>query len=141
MAARWQRNPETGEWVFPPKVSAYVEWACTPKALRQIKTINEYCRSTGTSEASLAAWRRDSRVRDAIRERLRDFNVSEERIQEVIDALWLSATQGDVNAAKTYLQYVADFMPKSKVVIEDRRVEEMSTEEIMRELGLAREQD
>ena len=66
-------------------------------------------------------------------QRLAELNVSPDRIQAVVDALWAAASRGDTKAASLYLQYVDRLQPK-RVVIEDARVASLSDDELRAEL-------
>jgi hypothetical protein len=120
---------------LPDYVQAYVEWLVTPDWERPAdqKSESAYLRVNhhGTNQGTL--WRKDKRVQREIEKRCQELNLSTDRIQEVISAIFKAAKNGDMKAAQLYLQHVDKLAPK-RVVIEDARLSEMSDEELRREL-------
>jgi hypothetical protein len=103
------------QWVGgkpPAHVIEYVEWLVTPEALRVPSTKNGWAEEHGFNRKTLNEWERDDRVRWAIRDRADQLNMSPERIQGVMNAMWRKAEQGDVQAAKLYMDHVDKLMPR-----------------------------
>ena len=108
----------------------YVEWLCDPERQGSKK---EWARAHGIAESTVFRWQNDRSFKATYEQRLAELNVSPDRIQAVVDALWAAASRGDTKAASLYLQYVDRLQPK-RVVIEDARVTGLSDEELREEL-------
>jgi hypothetical protein len=119
---------------MPDAWSAFLDWLLLGHE-RQPLHQYEWAAENGVHEDSLRRWKRDPRF---IREWDRlasEVNVSPERVQGVVDALWAKAAVGDVKAASLYLQYVEKFTPKRRVVVDDdREAAGMSDAELADEL-------
>lgn len=126
----WNQWPKDGS--LPAVVEEYVEWLVSME--RQPSTKRAWAAEHGVSVSSLTNWDRDDRVRRAVDARCSELNMSPERIQSVIDAVFRSAQQGDMKAAQLYLQHVDRLAPK-RTIIEDRRVSSLSDEELRAELA------
>lgn len=96
----------------PEHVIAYVDWLVTPEAMREPKTKTAWAAEHGFNAKTLNMWEHDDRVRWAIRDRADALNMSPERIQEVMNALYRKAASGDVQAAKLYMEHVDKIMPR-----------------------------
>jgi hypothetical protein len=129
----WKKDQE-GNWVPPERIEAFVEWACTPRLVKDPKTVKLWAEANGWAHQTVKEWAVDERVRLLIRARLKDLNINDLHIQEVVDAMHSAAASGDVRAATLYLQYVQAFVPKQRVVVEDKRVSDMSDEEFERQV-------
>jgi len=108
----------------------YIEWLCDPQRQGSKK---EWARDHGFAESTIFRWQNDRWFKAAYEQRLAELNVSPDRIQAVVDALWAAASRGDTKAASLYLQYVDRLQPK-RVVIEDARVASLSDDELRAEL-------
>lgn len=128
--------PEDGS--LPERVQRFVEWLLTPKQERDPDEQSQraWAQKYGVATETTSTWKRDPRVRKAIEKRADELNVSVDRIQSVVNALFKNAENGDVKAAALYLQYVDRLAPK-RVIIEDRRLSDMSDDELAKELGAA----
>jgi len=96
----------------PDYVLEYVEWLVTPEQLRQPRTKAAWAEEHGFNRKTLTDWEHDDRVRWAIRDRADSLNMSPERVQEVMNALFNKAKAGDVQASKLYLDHVDKIMPR-----------------------------
>jgi len=130
----WNGWPADGS--LPPHVERYVEWVTMPTWERpaDLKTRVAFAKSIGVAVARLGKWDKDSRVRKAVDKRCNELNLSPVRIQEVMNAVFRSATEGDMKAAGLFLQH-ADRLKPNRVVIEDRRIADLSDDELRAELG------
>ena len=126
----WNEWPKDGS--LPARVQEYVDWLVSLDRVPSTK--KAWAAEHGVSVSSLGNWDRDERVRRAIDERCAELNMSPERIQSVINAVFMAAQRGDMKAAQLYLQHVDRLAPK-RTVIEDRRVSSLSDEELRAELA------
>jgi len=128
--------PEDGS--LPEHVQRFVEWLITPRTERlpDEGSQRQWAKKWGVAAETTSTWKRDPRVKRAIEQRCDELNVSVDRIQAVVNTLFKNAENGDVKAAQLYLQYVDRLAPK-RVVIEDRRLSDMSDDELARELQAA----
>lgn len=96
----------------PEHVIEYVEWLVIPESMRQPATKQAWADEHGVNRRTLNEWERDDRVKWAIRDRADALNMSPERVQEVMNALYRKAASGDVQAAKLYMDHVDKIMPR-----------------------------
>ena len=104
-----------GQWPGgkpPEQVIEYVEWLVMPEAMREPKTKTAWADEHGVNRRTLNEWENDDRVKWAIRDRADALNMSPDRVQAVMNALWKKAEGGDVQAAKLYLEHVDKIMPR-----------------------------
>jgi hypothetical protein len=90
------------------------------------------------SYETLRRWQKSVGFRDELERTASSLNVSTERIQDIVNALWKKAVSGDVKASELYLRYAEKLQPP-RVVIEDRRVAELSDAELHAELIAAQQ--
>jgi hypothetical protein len=105
-AIRWEGGK------VPPLVLDYVEWLVMPEQMRDPKTKVAWAEQAGVNRRTLNEWENDDRVKWAIRDRADALNMSPDRVQAVMNALWKKAEGGDVQAAKLYLEHVDKIMPR-----------------------------
>ena len=114
--------------------TAWLEWYAAPRGSHDpdISTQLLFSAKQGVPVATLQYWRKQKWFKSALSGYLDEFNVSPERIQEVVDAMFEAAKDGDTKAASLYLQYVDRLKPKeTKIIIEDKRVEELSERQLL----------
>lgn len=102
------------------KQDAYIDWALDPE---RVGTQAEWCRAHSTVPSTVYRWKHDDPYfQQELDQRMREKNVSPDRIQSVIDALFSSAidsaNRGQVAAARLLLEYLELFTPTSKRVTE-----------------------
>jgi hypothetical protein len=109
-----------------PTQLAYVQWRADPERSGNKR---EWAKEHEISEGTLRRWDHEPWFRDALDRRLQELNVSPERMQVVLDALFREAKGGDTAAAKAYFQWIEQIMPK-RVRIEDATIESLTDEEL-----------
>lgn len=124
---------ERNEDGLTERQALFVDWLVTPEWERDPKTQKEWALLNGVAQETPSHWKREERVRRAIEKRADDVNLSPERIQDIINAVYRAAQAGDMKAAQLYLQHADKLKPK-RIVIEDSRLADMSDEELAREL-------
>lgn len=127
----WQKRD--GRWVMPEKQSRFLDWLLTPVSDREHKYIKDWCAANGVGVHTPAEWKRDRRFRREWEDRANAKNMGVERMQNVIDTLYEAAVDGDVSAAKLYIQEVEKLRPP-RVQEVDRDVEQLSDEELFAEV-------
>lgn len=131
--AKWGTN---GSGEPPQYVIDWIDWLLTPDWEKEITTQVGYARAHDISVSTIKGWKRDPRVKAMISKRADEVNLSTEKIQQVISAVFRAAVQGDVKAATLYLQHADKLQPK-RIVIEDRSIASMSDEELRLKLEAA----
>lgn len=114
----------------PPHVLEYVDWLVLPESMRQPATKSAWAEEHGFHRRTLTEWEHDDRVRWAIRDKADTMNMSPERIQAVMNALYNKAAQGDVQSMKLYLEHVDKIMPRDEPGSKSKGYEDMSDEEL-----------
>lgn len=107
---------------------AFIEWLCDP--MRNPPEQGQWAAANGVHEVTVSRWKRNPAFIEAWYDRLHELDVSPEKVQEVTVALQRKAADGDVKAAKLYLDYVSQFTPQREVVQESRQLKELSDEEL-----------
>ena len=116
----WQWDEESGEKVMPPLWQELLDWLLRGPA-RRPRTHRDWAAEHDIHEDSLRRIKRDHRFIKEWDRKAAELNINPERVQSVIDSLWLRASEGDVKAASLYLQYIEKFTPRRKLVIDDER--------------------
>lgn len=130
----WLKDPVSGEKVMPDRWVRLLDWLLSG-AERVPEFQYQWAEQEGLAEASVRRIKRDPRFIKEWDRRAAELNVSPERVQGVVDALWVKAAAGDVKAAGLYLQYTEKFTPKRRVVVDDEReVAGLSDAELVSEL-------
>lgn len=113
---------------FEEFCTAFIDWYVDPAPKTVKGSQAQWCKERGLQESSVRRWKRDPRFKDALQARLDELNISPDRIQEVVDAMFKQATEGNTKAAELYLRFVERLQPP-KVVVE-RSAAELSDEEL-----------
>lgn len=106
----------------------FIEWLIDPTHLG---TQVEWARAHGITPQTLSNWKKDPEFKASLNRRLAEMNVDSLRIQEVIEAMWDRARQGDTKAAELYLRYVERLQPSRPVLEDETDVSKMSDEELL----------
>lgn len=118
------------EYGWPWRVAAYIAWASTPKKQRVPKTMNELAETLGlTSPRAIHTWRGKYPTIDSIVSLEQAAPLYEHR-RDMIDALVASATEPDYkghNDRKLAFEMMGDYVPKSKIKLEDGRIKDETT--------------
>lgn len=129
-------NFSVGNWpkgVLPDDVQEFAHWLCTPKWEREQKSISQWAEAHGYNKTTCYRWRKDERFQRFLRKVAEDYNLGTERIQDVINSVFEKASNGDMQAARLYLEHVNKLRPPT-VVVEHKGISEMSQEELDAEL-------
>lgn len=116
----WSWDEESGRKVMPDSWKELLDWLLQGSE-RDPKHQYEWADDHGIHVDSLRRIKRDPRFVREWDRRAAELNISPERTQSVVDALYQQAAAGDVKAASLYLQYIDRFTPKRKVVVDDDR--------------------
>lgn len=123
--------------VNPPKPALsdeqdlFLDWLLSVQ--KTPPTQKAWCDENGVKPERVTAWKKQRKFLLEWERRARDFNISVDRTQGVLDTLWTAASRGDVNAAREYLKYVDKLLPP-KQVERDADVQALSDEELESEL-------
>lgn len=108
------------------KHKAYLDWRADPD--RQ-GSKREFAKSIGVADSTLRTWDKESWFKSALEKRLVELNISPDRTQSILDALHEKAARGDVQAAKTMLDYVNRISPPTRVE-RDEMIENLTDDEL-----------
>ena len=128
----WKWDEETGSKVMPENWNLLLDWLLLGPD-REPKHQYQLAEELGMHEDSIRRIKRDPRFMREWDRRAAELNISPERTQSVVDALWAKAADGDVKAASLYLQYTERFVPQQKVQV-GRDVSSLSDAELVAEL-------
>lgn len=109
---------------------AFVYWYVTPEDERTPRFRKGFAEEFGVPDRTLYEWEHSQWFREAVEKLYGKLNLSPDRIQKVVDAMWSAACTGSTQAASLYLQYIDRLNPNRASVVEDRSVEDMSDEEL-----------
>lgn len=113
---------------------AFIEYLLTPRIQRHPKHQKEWAEQHGLADRTLRRWKKNEAFQTKLRNRMRETSLDPERVSEVLSAVFEAAAGGDMQAAKLYLQHAQELDPGPGIVVEDRRVAEMSNDEIKKAL-------
>lgn len=109
----------------------FIDWMLDPQ---RSGSQNEFARTHNVAASTLSMWKKkDGIFKNEWERRAAELNVSVDRTQAVIDAVFAAATTGDVKAATLYLQYIDKFTPKLDLTAgkaASTSVEDMSDDEL-----------
>ena len=128
-------NPAIGQWPGgkpPQEVHDFVEWLCLPLDMRDPPSKRAYAEKIGRTIDTLRSWEKDDRVRPLIQAKADALNMSPERVQAVLNALYNRAATGDTTAAKLYLEHCERILPRKPP--EPVGLETLSDEELQAQL-------
>lgn len=108
----------------------FIEYLLDPSSCEQKGTYEQWGKEHGVSREALRRWKKEQLFIEEWDRRAHQVFGGIERLQMVIDALFEKAQNGDTKAAQLYLQYVDKLTPTRKVIHEDRRVSELTDEEL-----------
>lgn len=125
--SRW-RMDDDGALVMPQKQSEFLDWV-----LGDIKSPPSQTRWAVENEVNprtILTWKRDPRFVQEWERRAAEKNVSPDRIQDMVDTLYQAGKNGDIKAAKDYIDYVGRFLPPPEKRTNDKGVQGMSDAEL-----------
>jgi hypothetical protein len=105
---------------------AFIEWRADPA--RQ-GTKQEWADTHDVNVRTLNKCEKTPWFREGLERRLTELNISPDRIQAVLDALWKDASRGDAASARAYLAAVDDMRPP-RPKLEDNSIVSLSDEEL-----------
>jgi hypothetical protein len=122
-------DPDTGERIpsMPQKAWDHIEWIADPNTVGQSE--ERWCKDSGVGYSTMVQWKRKPIWRRELERRCAELNVSPQRLQSIVNALYGNALRGDVRSAELYMRYVDRLTPQ-KVVLVDRGVAELSDAEL-----------
>lgn len=124
---RWKKVE--GGYEMPEHQAEFLQWLVTPPEHREPRTYREWAAQHHLDTSTMRRWRADPMFRKEWEKALAEMNIHPDRVQEVIDALHKSATNGDVKAMETYLRMVDKISPP-KIVFEEQSVRDMTEEQL-----------
>lgn len=116
-----------------PAQRGLIEYLLDPRSTQAKGTQAAWAEQHGINPSVCSRWKKDPDFRKAWERRLMDLNQAPDRVQDVVDALWVRAKGGDVKAADLYLRYVDRFTPKTALV-DERKAAELTDIELAAEL-------
>lgn len=129
---RWTKDKLTGEWIPPPLVEEFVDWMYA--RARTPATQTEWAREHGIHPDSVKRWKRNPHFKAYMEARAVEINLSPERIQDVLDAIYTAASNGDVQAAREYLRWAERFLPPPTPPAPPPSAEQLTDEELLAEV-------
>jgi len=132
----WRKDSQGG-LVMPEKQSLFLDWLLTPEGEREHRSMKAWADAHHVNVRTLSEWKKDRRFRSEWERRADAMNLSVDRIQNVMNTIYQAAANGDVQAAKLYLQEVQKVRPP-KLQEEDAELSSMSDDDLdalLRELG------
>lgn len=112
----------------------FLDWWVTPNPDKVPRSIIAWAVEHDVTTETLRRWRKHDWWEVALRKRLAELNVSPDRVQAVIDALFATATDQEhkqqVQAARVLLEYTQQLMPVQPVLPADRGPENLTDDEV-----------
>jgi hypothetical protein len=90
----------------------FVRFCATPRALRAVKTQEQFANKFGVSPDTLSDWKKLPEFFEAVRREIRSREKGE--LSEIVDALRGKALNGDAGAIRLWLQYVGEVPTKGQ---------------------------
>lgn len=127
--SRW-RSDEDGNPLMPEKQSEYLDWLLSD--IKVPSSQAQWCSQNDVHERTVQGWKREIRFKREWERRAGEKNISPDRIQDMVNTLYMAGKNGDVKAAQTYLTYVEKFMPPPTRETADKGIQGMTDEELDR---------
>lgn len=125
--SRW-REDEDGNLLMPRLQSEFLDWLVSP--VKSPPSQAQWCVENDVHERTVQTWKRDIRFRREWEKRTQELNIDPDRIQDMVETLYMAGKNGDVKAAETYLKYVERFLPAPAKPVSDNDITSMSDEEL-----------
>jgi hypothetical protein len=126
--SRWRRDDDTGESLMPMKQSEFLDWLLSD--IKSPPSQAQWAMANDVNERTVQTWKKDPRFVAEWEKRAADKNISPERIQDMVDTLYQAGKNGDIKAAKDYIDYVSRFLPPPELRTNDKGIQGMSDEEL-----------
>ena len=94
------------------EMEEFAKFCATPRALRAIKTQDQFAKQFGVSPDTLSDWKKLPEFAEAVRREIRSRE--KEGLPEIIEALRKEALKGDPGAVRLLLQYVGELPMKGQ---------------------------
>ncbi len=98
-----------------PKMELLIDFLVDPIPSASTPTQKAWAEQNGVAPQTAANWKGEPEFRAAWEKRLAQLNVSPDRTQAVVNAMFKRAEGGDTTAAKLYLEYVRQFQRPPEV--------------------------
>lgn len=109
----------------------FIEWLCTPKAIREPKNQVQYGQQNHIHHKTLAKWKTDLDFKRAWDHRLTELQVDPENLEAVMDALLSKALKEDTKAISMWMDVYRQFRPAPEPEVEEVTVlSELSDDEL-----------
>ena len=90
--------------ILDPRQEHYLNWLLTPASERIPSSQQKYCDENGVDPTTVRRWQKKPHFIKEWDRRVEELQGSPERTQRILDALYEKGVQGDVRAAKLYLE-------------------------------------
>lgn len=109
----------------------YLNWLLTPPSERQPSSQQKYCEQHGVDPTTVRRWQKKPAFLKEWERRVEELQGSPERTQRLFDALYEKALDGDVRAAKLYLEATHRLTPPpSATAATAKNMNELSDSEL-----------
>ena len=119
----------TSETLLDPRQEQYLNWLLTPAHERQPSSQQKYCDLHNIDPTTVRRWQKKPHFIKEWDKRVEELQGSSERTQRILDALYEKGLDGDVRAAKLYLEATHRLIP-TKAVEQKVTTSELSDEEL-----------
>lgn len=117
------------ETLLDPRQEQYLNWLLTPAHERQPSSQQKYCDLHNIDPTTVRRWQKKPHFIKEWDKRVEELQGSPERTQRILDALYEKGLDGDVRAAKLYLEATHRLIP-TKAVEQKVTTSELSDEEL-----------
>ena len=119
----------TSETLLDPRQEQYLNWLLTPAHERKPSSQLKYCDLHNIDPTTVRRWQKKPHFIKEWDKRVEELQGSPERTQRILDALYEKGLDGDVRAAKLYLEATHRLIP-TKAVEQKVTTSELSDEEL-----------
>lgn len=129
-ASRWGSNG-SGTPVPPELQSKFLDWLLADPDDKEFPSQRAWCEAHGITQRTVRTWKKDDRFKREWERRAAEKNVSPERMQDILDTLYrVAVNDGDVAAAKLYLDQANRLLPP-KTVVQEEEFSGLSDEDLV----------
>ena len=126
-SVRWEQSQDGG-LLMPPLQSEFLDWLLSD--IKDPTTQTEWAVLNDMNPRTVKSWKADPRFKQVWEQRAAEKNISPERIQDMVNTMYMAGKNGDVKAATAYIGYIEKFMPAPERQTNDQSIRALSDEDL-----------
>lgn len=114
---------------------AFLDWLVDPTVREGDESQNAFAKRLGVNPGTLSKWRKTVSFRKEWERRLAETNVSPDRLQDLMDVLYLQGKHdGNVKAIELYMKLVDRMTPDKTLIVQEKPAADLTDAELAAQL-------